>query len=540
MKRLIALLLAGLTVFSLVGCGGSDNDDNGGVKATEIFIAAGGSSEFTWTEGEKDKEVIDYIENKYFQETGKRVNFTTNLKEGQSMKIALATEIKEGKIDVVVSHTRGGDGIDDWAYKNDLYANHSRMIKTELKDAIDNGAFTWTDGTNTFDALKAVTTPEGSLIGIPSVINPYKFGILVRKDWMEAIGYTDDVTKEGQEWKNGQNWKIVDNFKTFEEMAVAMKNDQGLDHVLTGAIFDLEKAGVLGANGVNAGYYSNTVYKDGDKNYVGMGVINPDYAKVVELEQRWTQKGILAPNADQILIDTGEQNFLSGRTGIFLQDPTVTHLIEVAKKTKDIDPNAEFTVLGALPLEKGGTDVGFMRNTVATFCAFVPKTSQNAREVFRFMKWVYSSKENYLLCKYGREGIDWIYDEANQTYSYKSEKDFKRPPYSGILALVENQNIANLTYAGYTDQEKGWIEQAKNKDFYVTNDAIDYMLIVSSKDLSTRYGNAQVELAATLRPLWGGGTSTIPLADALQTFVTSTKEYLEFMYNNVYSELKKG
>ncbi|MBE7086665.1 MAG: extracellular solute-binding protein [Clostridiales bacterium] len=539
MKKLIAIILAVITALSLVGCGDPEGPSgpsgNGRPQGTKIYICAGGSSEFAWTNGTKEDEVIEYIEQKYYEDTNISLDFEINLNEGQGMKGTLSTGIADGSVDVAISHTRGGDGIDDWAFINNYYTDLTFSFEDYLQDAIDDDVFTWTDGVNTFDGLKAVTTPDDELIGIPSIINPYKFGILVRKDWMEQAGYTDDI--------NDKSKTYVGDFETFTAMAKAMKTQQNLEHVITGDIFDVEKAGVLGACGINAGYYSNTVYSEGGKNYVGLGIINPGYKDVVELENNWAKEGLMAAEPSKIKIVDGETNFMTGKTGIFLQDPTVTHLIEVARKTKAMDPSAEFTVLGALTKTPESTDKGFMRNTVATFCAFIPKASQHIDAVLKFMNWVYSSKDNYLLCRYGREGVDWHYDEDNQTYSYNSEQDFVNPPYSGILALVENQNMADLTYAGYTNQEKQWIENAKNKDFYVTNDTIDYMLLTNNSTLKTANGNAQVTIGPIMRELWYGtyqGTNPgQTYLDARTAFVGTAEPYLEAMYN-VYTSLKSN
>ena len=516
-----------MLLFTCVACGQTPPDEG-----TDIVIYAGGSSEFSWVAGQNEQAVIDYIEDKYYQDTQIRLNFKTNLTLGKSMKDSITQDVREGKVDVVISHTSGGDGIDDWALKEDVYYDLSSYVDDYFEDAIDDGKFTWTDGEMTIDAIQRLTTEEMDVIGIPSVINPYKFGILVRKDWMEQAGYTDDI--------NDTSKTYVGDFETFTAMAKAMKVQQNLSYVITGAMFDVEKAGLLGACGINAGYYTNTVYTEGEKTYVGPGYINPKYKDVLAIEYEWSKERLLAADCDNIYLSQGEQTFISGQTGIFLQDPTITHLIEVARKAKKADPNAEFTVLGALTKDKTSTDKGFMRNSIATFGAMITKTSTKTKEIMKFMKWVYSSKENYLLCKYGREGIDWTYDQANNTYDYLVG-DYTNPPYSGILTLVENQAMADLQYAGYSAEEKAWIQTARNKDNYVKNDTIDYLLHTNNAELLNLKGNQAVIISGTIRPIWNGGDQVNDIATEFETarasYMTNANAYITAM-NTIYNNLK--
>lgn len=528
MKKLLSILMAGTVLFGCVACGGGEDETD----SSTITIYAGGSSEFVWTEGDNEEDVIKYIENKYLEDTGNAIKFETNLTLGKEMKGTIATDIKEGKVDLIISHTSGGDGIDDHSIEGDYYRDLSNLIY----DLQEDGKFAWTDGADlSVDGVTRLTNTDGKVIGIPSVINPYKFGILVRKDWMNAVGYTDD--------KNDTTKTYVGDFKTFTEMAVKMKQYKNLQHVITGAFFDVEKAGVLGACGVNAGYYTNTVYTEGETTYVGPGYINPNYMKVLEIENEWSAKGLLALDADTVLLPEGEGNFVAGRTGIFVQDPTVTHLIEVARKTKIADPSAEFTVLGALTYDKDSTEKGFMRNSVATFAGVIPKTSTKAKEIMAFLKWMYKNEDNYLLCKYGREGVEWTYDRDNGTYEYLVGS-YVKPPYSGILSFVDNQNMADLQYAGYTAEERAWIETARNSENYVKNDTIDYLLHTSNADNKNLKGNGAVNISKTIRPIWTNGTLPVEgvskqeaFESARNAYITATKPYLLDM-NNIYQTLK--
>ena len=537
MKKFLSVCALGLSVAVFAACNQS-GDPSSQSGATDIAVFAGGSSEFSWTAGTREAEVIDYIEQVYYEDTGTLLNFRVNTELGKSMKQNIFTDVQNGNVDVVISHTSGGDGVDDWAMDNDLYYDLYDYIDEYLYEYAEDGLFTWEGGGLSLDGIQRLTTESENVIGLPSVISPYKFGILVRKDWMEACGYTDDPEDTSKTY--------VGDFQTFTAMAKAMKERYDLSHVITGAMFDVEKAGVLGAYGINAGYYTNTVYQENGKTYVGPGYIHPDYADVLQLEYEWSRDGILSPDCDNILLERGENNFIAGNTGIFLQDPTVTHLIEVARRTKQANPEAEFTVLGALTATPDTTEKGFMRNSTATFAAVIPRNSKNAREVIRFVRWMYSDVDNYLLCKYGREGVDWVYDRENNTYNWLdengevSDEGYINPPYSGILTFVENQNMANLTYAGYTEEELSWIATAQDPENYISNDTIDYLLYLGNRDLNTIKGNQAVAIAQTIRPIWNGNTSYEGIVSqrfdtARAQYMTNAESYLVAMaelYNN--------
>ena len=507
--RIIALSVLTLILSSCIpnqNSQSSNSVDTDRGPATEIKIYAGGSSEYSWRKESKEAEVYKAIEDKYYEDTGINLKFNVQF-FGQTMKNAITTGITDGSIDVVISHLGGGDGIDDWIMQNGLYRN--------LIDDFDNYEnisehMRWSDGDGLeLNAISRVMTRRSEIIAIPSVINPYKFGILVRKDWMEQLGFTD-VPKAGYE--------LVDNFETFERMAQEMKETFNLSHAISGAIYEIEKTGILGAYNVPAGYYTMSETKYGDLDIVDMGgLINPNYSHVLDTESRWIKNGILPYSPDTKKVDDHEADFFAARSGIFVENPNVTHLIEVARKTKQLHPEAEFTVLEALTKDKDSVEKGFMRNSVATFGAVITKNTPDANRVLGFLNWVYSSVENYNLCRYGVEGVHYFLEETiDQTtgqptykYSYPDGFDYENKPYSGILTLVENQNISDLQYAGFTPEEERWINNAKKKENYLINDKVDYLLINQNKtNLNLHFANRK-DMYNTTQKIWSGSSAFI-------------------------------
>ncbi len=549
-KRILSALLAAMMTFTMVGCGETEDNGGGGgggsttrPTGTSITIYTGGSSEFIWTKGSKEEEILDYIEQKYFDETGVSLDFNVSFL-GQDMKTKLQSALSGGDpVDVAVSHTRGGDGMDDWMIKYDGFYNLADDIEEYGPNVYD--AFSKPLDGSISSALDAVTTSENKVVGIPSVISPYKFGILVRKDRMEAVGYTDDEEKAGTLCTaTNSNYILVDNLEDFTAMCIAINRKFDKNYAVSGAIWDIEKALSLGAFG-NSGQYTYAV--DAENEMIRGGASFDYYLDVIKTEYDWAVNGVISKDADAILKEDAEQAFYSGASSVFVLDPTVTHLIQVARNCKAVNAEAEFTVLGALREKRDpaackyfrknadGTDKldadgnkipmkGFMRNTQATFCASVLKTSQNTVKIMKFLNWVYKNEANYNLCRYGREGIDWI-NNGDGTYSYPNESYATNPPYSGILTLVENQNMSNLIYKGYTEEELSWLATAADPDNYVENDVIDYLLPENSTMGAPVASAANNLRAGVLVPAWKGNTD--PMTEGGKEFTSKANALKE-------------
>ena len=119
MKQKTALFA--LASLLLASCGGSSSSSSSNSGAgplvrpagDKIVLYAGGSSEFSWVKGSEEDRIITYIEDKYYEETGVSLDFEINYR-GEDMQTKLSSELAAGsQVDIVVSHTRGGVGIDD-------------------------------------------------------------------------------------------------------------------------------------------------------------------------------------------------------------------------------------------------------------------------------------------------------------------------------------------------------------------------------------------------------------------------------------------
>ena len=507
LKKLACMAAALTMAFSAVACGGDNQNSSstGGGKrenVTRIVIYTGGSSEYSWTEGTEEDDVISYIEEKYHEDTGTWLDFRiSHLSEG--MRTKLNSDLSAGaQVDIAISHTRGGStGIENYAVSQDVYYN----ITDDIDEYAQNLA-KYIKGS----PRQSLTNSDGDLVGIPSVVSPYKYGILVRKDWMEECGYTDDAQKAAS-----GDYTLVNNLQAFKAMCEAMKTRYQLSYAISGAPWDLEKV-MIGAFS-DAGYFA---YCERDGKVIP-GYLNDEYADVLDYEYSLSSNDLTSTQEGDWLLEQAETAFIGGNTGVFIVDPTVQHLITVARKTKAADPSAEFTVLGALTKDETSTKKGFMVNTEASFAAVVLKNSKNSMAIAKFLNWVYKNADNYNLCRYGIEGKHWI-NNGDGTYSYPAGKEeyLVKKPYSGILTLVENQNISNLTYKGYTAEELSWIATAADKSNYVENDIITYMW-PTNKAISNSYANAIGKMYSfSALPAWNG------TQDPKNTYADARNQYL--------------
>ena len=135
---------------------------------------------------------------------------------------------------------------------------------------------------------------------------------------------------------------------------------------------------------------------------------------------------------------------------MFILDPSVKHLISVARKCKSANKNAEFTVIGPLVRDETSDKKGFMTNTEATFAACIVKSSKNAMKIIKFLNWVYKNPENYNLCRYGIEGKHWV-NNGDGTYSYPEGKDEYqmciRDRFNTLSSISDNCKVCKIASA---------------------------------------------------------------------------------------------
>lgn len=543
-KKLVCLALALTAAVTFAGCNkpapgpGPNPDDPNRPDAKKVVIFCGGSAEYSVVKGSEEDKVITAIEEAYYKDSGVLLDFDVAYL-GTNMSSKLATTLAaHDQVDIAISHTRYDSGIDDYALAQNIYY--------DLSDLIDIHGPNIREKTD----LSILTTFGQEIIGIPAYVNPYKYGILVRKDYMKKAGYTDNA----EEAAANPSLTLLETVEQFTDMCVKMKSKSitglGTDsqYSISGAIWDIEKV-FTGAFG-DAGYftYREITDKEGEITSVVPGFGTVDYQALLQTEYDWVKEyGILSANTNSMSLEASEGDFIAGKTGVFMTDPTVTHLIKVARQAKTQNPDAEFTVIGPLSREATPEKKGFVRATTGYKAAIVMKESKMATDIVKFVNWMYSDPDNYNLCKYGIEDEHWV-NNGDGTYSFPAGKEeyLTKAPYSGIIALVDNENMSNLLYSGYSAEERAWIALSQKEENYVKNDVIDYILPrnAAMSQLHTQSLNNYYNSAATLA--WNGSSNPSGLIEGqtraqyfMNEYLQMDKEYITWLTRQ-YVLMKKS
>lgn len=536
MKRTKVILPLLFTTL-LTACGGGNgggSDSKGGTsdnnEPTTLTILM--SNDFL--KGSNEAKVIDAVEKKFKEDTGKSIKLNTLVYSKGDFADAASNVLPSDKWDAAVSYL-GMAGIDDKLIRQNGAANIADHLYEDYCDNIKSKVTT----------LSSLTTITDEVYGIPSVGESKINAILVRKDWMKQVGYTDDAAEAEA---SGGTLKQLKTITQFTDMLRKFKqNIQGCSIPLAGAFWDLEYVVTSSAVEGHPSYCSHSVvYKeDGttvDKVVPGFALEN--YDEVLKYAYDWSVEGLWEKFESTTTYNTRESWFYNEQTGVYVGNPTVKQLVKVSRKLKKYNPEAELTVIGPLAagdidgnIQKGkdGKDIKGFRKEASAYSGLVlnPKSKNNAL-VLEYLNWVYASKENYELCKYGIEGEDWI-KVGDDEYRYPSETYLSSPSYSGTLCLVENINISNRTYADYSDVEKGWFDVAKNAETY--EDCInDFFTLKPSDKAYNDFLDAQNKMVTNViyKAINGSVNPTISHkseTDGIPYFNSVASDYISWLTN---------
>ena len=227
---------------------------------------------------------------------------------------------------------------------------------------------------------------------------------------------------------------------------------------------------------------------------------------------------------------------------MYVGNPKIDELIRISRRLKEYNPEAELTVIG--PLSAGDADgnvtkdaqgkelKGFRAEASAYSGLVINPRSKNQELMLEYLNWVYASKENYELCAYGIEGEDWI-RVGEDEFSYPSESYITKPSYSGTLKLLENKNISDRTYTGYTAAEKKWIATARNAECY--EDALTGMFLFKPADETyNNFISAQNKMVTeVIYKAWNGSidpkVSQPGESDGVKYFYSVASDYVDWM-----------
>lgn len=93
------------------------------------------------------------------------------------------------------------------------------------------------------------------------------------------------------------------------------------------------------------------------------------------------------------------------------------------------------------------------------------------------------------------------YDRANDWNFPASQKQ----PF--LEESVENQNMSDLVYKGYTEEELRWLNDvAGNPENYLENEVVDYLFVLTDEDRSAK-SNSLSKIWGTVNGTWKGSVT---------------------------------
>lgn len=467
---LLSIGMAAMCAF-LPGCSGNNNAVMDG-DAYVLTIYRSRSSGMT--DGERDDAVKEAIEEKFYKDTGTKISLNVQLYTNTQIKDVVAVNFgnKNKNIDAIVHYLSEDSGSAITGYAKDSTATIdldstlarygqnilAKISENDTNNIADRSGYFNDGGTYHRTALTSYTKEGG-------------FGILVRKDYMEAVKEYTGIDPEDYDILN-ENYKSM-TISQFEKVMAAIKQyNENVNISVTGAPWDLQRV-VATAYGVNA----LSGYGLDDNGNLVPAQFTSGWEKYVDLMYRWASTGIWEKESDTTSDDQRQSNFVSGKVAAYLAYPTAEQLIDLSRRVYANDPSAELMIIApfASEDEKGeslynedGTQVvnGNMKGYRSFYGCIVPYNSANYEIVIQYIDWMYSSADNYELCQYGVKGVDWVDGEdfvyegkTYKTWRYPDEKAdeyLSKPPYTGKYMLLENINVSNRISGHYNTTEKAW------------------------------------------------------------------------------------
>lgn len=533
-KTIKAAAIAALTsafALSAVGCGESARDSSGkpsgtgGATQLTVFIASDN------VKGSNEKKVTEAVEKKFEADTGKAIKLNFLVYNKSDFANAVTSSKASTSWDAAVSYL-GIAGVDD----NLIRQGAASDLQDDLEEDYCRNIVGAVGGN-----FASLTTATGSVYGIPSVNETNNYGILVRKDWMKQVGYTDDAAEA--EGSRGE-LKLLKTMGQFEDMLRKFKGISGCTIPLAGAPWDLEYVLTSGVVEGQPSYASHSVIynADGSVFEVVPGYLHENYDEVLDYAYQWSRTGLWEQYESTTTYTTREQWFYSEQVGVYVGNPKINELIRVARRLKEYNPDVELTVIGPLVagdaegnVRKGadGKEIGGFRAEDSAYSGMVlnPR-GKNQKLMLEYLNWVYASKENYELCAYGIEGEDWIRSGENE-YSYPSDAYITKPSYSGTLKLLENKNISDRTYTGYNETERKWIETVRGAETY-KGALVGMFLFKPADEIYNNFIAAQNQMMTeVIYKAWNGGldpkVSQPGEAAGVKYFYANASEYTDWM-----------
>ena len=325
-----------------------------------------------YVKGVDENVVEEAIERKFWEDTGLAIKLNILYESHSTFSTTFGAVMAASSWDACVSYL-GQAGIEETILNQDVTLDLTSMLRQYGSHILSNLGE---------DSLNAVTSYSDTIIGVPSQNLTKQKAVLVRKDYMRQVGYTE--SKAEAEASNGTLiWCRT--IKDFDTMIRKMKAEiPQCTTPLSGSVYDMEftlLAGCMDSTGYQ--YRSINYNQDGSIKEVVPGWISENYGKVLKQEYTWVTDGIWEADNMTISANARLSNFSAGKSAVYFADPTITNLIDIARRCKEIDNTAEFTILDPLDavdesgnaIENSGAFVEVSKNTD---CILFNKRSKKA------------------------------------------------------------------------------------------------------------------------------------------------------------------
>lgn len=240
---------------------------------------------------------------------------------------------------------------------------------------------------------EALTTPDGQIWGLP--INAPAAGstVLLREDWMNQLNLQQPTT--------------------MDELEAILKEFKDKDPAGNGRTIPLltnynELNNSLAAGFMDVGY-GNWVDADGN---VKPPVLNPGYRDFVAKMADWYQKGYIYK--ETFAIDVAAQIELIKQNRVAAGAHWHSRELGNQFALQETVPEAKYVVADQLRGPKGLT---MTMGSASPNGWMISKNSKNPEAAMKYMNWLQSDIENYMLAYFGIKDKHWRWvDEENKIY----------------------------------------------------------------------------------------------------------------------------
>jgi putative aldouronate transport system substrate-binding protein len=243
-------------------------------------------------------------------------------------------------------------------------------------------------------------TFNGKIYAIPSASRPEPFnkpnadGILIRKDWLAALGLSSPKSLE-------EYHQVLTAF-TKNDPDKNGKNDTfGL-----GGVKDTQFNGIFGAFGVFPDFWYE---REGQ---IKQGMVLPETKQALAVLQQWFKEGLIDPEFPVVEQKQLESKVVNGKIGVYEgQGFAIWEKNKTTMSLREVNPKAELTLI-APPTGPQGK-MGLPDVPPAKKMMAVSKSVQNPEKLFAYLDWsVKDGEDGGFLLREGIEGKHYTYDKA--------------------------------------------------------------------------------------------------------------------------------